>query len=152
MLKIQEFSGLTDAEARKMYNAPALIALLVAAADNKIDEQEISWAEKVVGYRHEVGNEILFNYYEVVDTYIHQDLEVLMAENKTTQVLMAELEISLEAMNAILAKLDKKFALALVKSWRSFAKQIAKASGGFLGFGSISEQEAQVMDLHMITL
>ena len=109
MLKIQEFKGLTDNEAKELYQAPALIAVLIAAADSKIDEEEIEWAKKVMGYRQEVGVEALFNYYDVADTYFDETLQALLSEEKGTQERILSLEQGLGTTNAILAKIDGHF-------------------------------------------
>ncbi len=152
MLKIQEFKNLTDAEAKKMYQAPALIAVMIAIADSRIDEQETTWAKKVMGFRQEVGNDMLFNYYEIADSYFSEALESLLSDDKGTHLRISDLESALAELNEPLAKVDVKFALELYKSWKSFAKQVAKSAGGILGFGSISEQEERLMELRMITL
>lgn len=152
MLKIQEFKNLTDAEAKSLYQAPAIIAVLIASADSEIDEQETIWAKKVVGFRQEVGNETLFNYYEIAESFFNETLESLLKEEKGTQARIANLETTLNELNPVLAKLDSEFAKELVKSWRSLAVQVAKATGGIFGFGSVSEQEKFLIDLKMINL
>lgn len=150
MLKIQEFKGLTDSEAKQLYQAPALIAILIASADSEIHEEETGWAKKVMGYRQEVGVEALFNYYEIADTYFDEAIQVLLTDGKGVQERISFLETALATLNPLLAKVDDMFAIELTKSWRSFAKQVAKSAGGFLGFGSVSEQEARLMTLSMI--
>ncbi|MFK7948629.1 MAG: hypothetical protein AB8G11_13645 [Saprospiraceae bacterium] len=152
MLKIQEFKGLTDSETKRLYEAPALIAVLIAAADSKIEAQETEWAKKVIGYRQETGVEALFNYYEIADTYFDEALQAALDGEKGNQERILSLENELAELNPILAKIDGLFAAELVKNWRSFAKQVAKSAGGFLGFGSISDQEARLMNLSMIDL
>ena len=152
MLKIQEFKGLTDDEAKQLYQAPALIAVLIASADSKVDEEETTWAKRVMGFRQKVGEETLFNYYEIADTYFDETLQASLNDGKGTQERIAALEEALGATNATLAKIDGHFAIDLVKSWRTFAQSVAKATGGFLGFGSISDQEERLMNLSMIDL
>jgi hypothetical protein len=150
MLKIHEFNNLTDAEAKSLYQTPAMIAVLIASADSEIDEQETAWAKKVVSFRQEVGNELLFNYYEVAESFFNETLESLLSETKGTHNRISDLETALAALSPVLAKIDGDFAVELLKSWKSFAKQVAKATGGILGFGSISEQEKRLVDLKMI--
>lgn len=152
MLKIKEFSNLTDSEAKQVYQAPALIAILIASADSNIHEEETGWAKKVIGYRQEVGVEALFNYYEIADSYFDEAVQALMTDGKGMQERISVLETELSTLNPILAKIEDAFAIELVKSWRSFAKQVAKSAGGFMGFGSISEQEKRLMALKMIEL
>lgn len=150
MLKIHEFNKLTDAEAKSLYQAPAMIAVLIASADSQIDEQETTWAKKVVSFRQEVGNELLFSYYEIAESFFEETMTSLLSEEKGTQTRIASLETALTNLNPILAKVDGKFASELLESWKSFAKQVAKATGGILGFGGVSAQEKHLMDLKMI--
>ncbi len=150
MLKIKEFNNLTDGEAKQVYQAPALIAILIASADSNIHEEETGWAKKVIGYRQEVGVEALFSYYEIADSYFDEAMQALLSDEKGTQERIAFLEVELAKLNPVLAKIDGIFAAELVKSWRSFAKQVAKSAGGFMGFGSISEQERRLIALNMI--
>jgi hypothetical protein len=152
MLKIKEFGGLTDSEAKQLYQAPGLIAILIASADSNIQEDETDWAKKVIAYRQEVGAEPLFSYYEIADTYFDEVLQVLTTDERGVQERIAFLETELAALNPVLAKIDADFASELVNSWRSFAKQVAKSSGGFMGFGSISEQENYLISLKMIDI
>lgn len=150
MLKIQEFKGLTDSEAKQLYEAPALVAILIASADSEIHEDETGWAKKVMGFRQETGVEALFNYYKIADSYFDEVIQALLENGKGPQEQIVSLEGALATLNPILAKVDGLFAIELVKSWRSFAKQVAQSAGGFLGFGSISEQEKRLMALNML--
>lgn len=152
MLKIHEFNNLTDAEAKSLYQAPAMIAVLIASADSQIDEQETIWAKKVLGFRQEVGNKLLFNYYEIAESFFEETMESLLSEEGVTQARIASLETALANLNPILAKIDDKFAAELLETWKSFAVQVAKATGGVFGFGSISAQEKYLMELKMIHL
>jgi hypothetical protein len=150
MLKIHEFNKLTDAEAKSLYQAPAMIAVLIASADSQIDEQETTWAKKVMSFRQEVGNELLFDYYEIAESFFVETMASLLSEEKGTQTRIANLETALTNLNPILAKVDSKFTSELLESWKSFAKQVAKATGGIFGFGGVSAQEKHLMDLKMI--
>lgn len=152
MLKIQEFSNLTDLEAKSLYQAPAMIAVLIASADSNIEEKETAWAKKIMIFRQEVGEDSLFNYYEISDSYFSEALRSFLNDDKGTQERISDIEGALTQMNVVLAKIDADFAMELVQSWRSFAQQVAKATGGILGFGSISEQEKYLMGLEMISL
>jgi len=152
MLKIQEFNNLTDEEAKAMYESPALVAVLIAAADDNIETQELEWAKKIMGYRQHVGNEHLFPFYEIADSYFDATLEAAVNNNQGDQERLAFIESALEQLNPLFAKIDKDFALELFKSLQSFARSVAKSHGGFLGLKSINYQEAELIDLHMIKL
>jgi hypothetical protein len=152
MLKIQEFKTLTDAEATLLYQTPAMIAVLIASADNRIEEEETEWAKKIMGYRQQVGNEMLFPFYDIADTYFDTTLQSLLSNSRGTQAQIAFLEAELAKTTAIFQKLDKDFALNLLNSLKSFGKSVAQATGGLFGLGSISEQETALLELKMIQL
>ena len=56
----------------------------------------------------------------------------------------------LAQLNSITPKLEASYADLLKDSWRSLAKKVAEADGGFVGFGSISKEESALIDLPMI--
>ena len=57
----------------------------------------------------------------------------------------------LAQFNEILPKMPHDIAGTLLESMKSFAKHIARASGGFLKIASISKEEQALIDLPMIT-
>ncbi len=57
----------------------------------------------------------------------------------------------LEKLNPIFPKLDQAFAKELYDSFLSFAEQVAKASGGGLGYAAVSPEEKEWAQLNMIT-
>ncbi len=150
-MKVQELEHLTEAEQALVFKAPALVTLLIAGADGNIDEDEEKWAASVVNYRRVTGEEDLFTYYEAVEDGFVEQFKAMVADYpQGQQERILKITEELEGLNAILPKIGTNYALLLVKSWKSLAKQVAKASGGILGFGSISQQEKQFMELDMI--
>ena len=145
MLKIDQFKDLTDREATLVYQTPALVTILVAAADNDIDEKETGWAKKVMGYRQSIGDETLFEYYELAENSFETSLQALVNRGDGNQERLSYITAQLTELNDVLKKLDREYARKLVKSWRSLAAQIAKADGGFMGFGTVSHQEADLL-------
>ena len=61
-----------------------------------------------------------------------------------------EISKRLSELNVILNCLSNAVAYELYTSFTSFAKHIAKASGGFLRFGSISNEEKRWINLPML--
>jgi hypothetical protein len=57
----------------------------------------------------------------------------------------------LEKLNPILAKLDAEVAYLLYHGLLSLAKEVAKASGGFLRIGAVSAAEYVLVELPMLT-
>jgi hypothetical protein len=56
----------------------------------------------------------------------------------------------LKKLNRILPKIDKNFAVKFYQSLKDIAKNIAEASGGVLGYMSVSYAEAKLIGLRMI--
>ena len=148
---IEDFKVLSDAEFDKLKDAISLITVYIAGADGSIDENELKWAEKITtirgystpnslkGFYEDVG----IDYSDRVTKYV-ESLSDLDVRNRTVEQKLSEL-------NPILDKLDSKLGSELYKSYLSFAKHVAKASGGFLGFFSIGPAEKAVLNLKMIT-
>ena len=56
----------------------------------------------------------------------------------------------LSKLNAIFPKLEKILQKNCIKVLLLFSKQVAKATGGIWGYGSISQEEQKLIDLEMI--
>lgn len=141
---------LSEAEFDKLKDAIALITVYISGADGHISEDELKWAEKIAlirGYSTPDGlkefyEEVALDFHDRVEKYV-KSLTDLEERNRTIEQKLAEL-------NPILDKLNPKLASKLYSSYLSFAKHVAKASGGFLGFFSISKEESSLLDLKMI--
>ena len=146
------FNSLSQAQSDQLKAAPSLITILVAGADGTIDAQELNWAEKLTHIRsYSDASESLNEFYSAVDASFTADLEGAIADlpqdqGKREQVISDHLS----GLNKILSGLDNATAYALYSSFTSFAEHIAKASGGFLRFGSISSEEKKWISLPMI--
>lgn len=140
---------ISDQERKLLVDAPVLITLLIAGADGEFNKKEEDWAEKVVGFRKETAHYTLHYYYELVGEKFHEKLEhyhnLYGKMANRNDVIKAELS----NLKPILAKLDEHYREKLIESFRSFAKQIAEAGGGILGFFSKSKEEESLMKLEM---
>ncbi len=146
------FSNLSQTQSDQLKSAPSLITILVAGADGEIDHQELNWAEKLTKIRSFAdATESLNGFYAEVDASFSEDFELALKE-LPQELSQREMLISdkLAKLNKILASLDNATAYALYKSFVTFAEHIAKASGGFLRFGSISSQEKKWISLPML--
>lgn len=147
----KHLKDLTAEEKSLLFNIPALIAVLVAGAEGKIDKKELDWSEKTVHFRAHYKDSKLHDYYLEVEKYIHdavtgfiKDMPVDTAERQ------AEINSELSKVNSILTKIDHHFAVELYNSFISFAKQVAKSSGGVVGYGAITPSEEKVLSLDAI--
>lgn len=145
------FESLQDSDYQKLKDAVALITVLISGADGDYDKEEISWAEKVTKIRSYKMSDDLIGFYQEVGKDFSEKLDGYIKDfpkdaHKRTDLISERLEL----LNPILAKLDPHVAYHLYKSYRSFAEHVAKASGGFLGFFSVSAEEGDLMKLPML--
>ena len=148
---IKELNKLSDKEIELMIETPALIAILVAGADGVIDEREVSWAEKVKIFRSSKENSMLKEYYSKAVREFRKtvkDLIEYLPDNLSERNY--EITKRLKGLNDILPKLNNKFSTEFYKSLISYAEQVATASGGILGYASISPEERRWLSLDMI--
>ncbi len=148
---IPQFKKLNPVEKELMYNAIPLITILIASADGELTHRERSWSEKIARIRSYSYHESLREYYlnvgkdyqEKIDYY----LEKLPLNVDRRTAMISE---KLSKLNMILPKLDEVFAWRYYTSLLSFAKHVAKSTGGFLGWSAINEAERKLIGLDMI--
>lgn len=147
--KLQE--QLDQEEFDNVVGALPRIAILIAGADGKFNEQEQEWAEKLTHIRSYNHPSELEGLYETADVVFTDQMTALIAAYPDqAEARNQQISDELSRLNSILAKLDPKTGSSVYRSLTSFAKHIARSSGGFLGFGSISSAEAQWVELPMI--
>lgn len=148
---IKEFNTLRDDEIEVLLRAPVLVSILIAGADDKIDKSEITQAVEIANSKQSRAREQLIEYYKEVGKDFHDKFVALVNEMPDTSE--GRLEIitkELKKLNFILPKIDQKFAIKLHASLKDMAKKVAEASGGILGYMSVSYEEAKLMELKMI--
>jgi hypothetical protein len=149
---MKNLENLTQDEIVQLGNAVPQIAVLIAGADGKIDAEETAWADKLAHIRSYSGEKWLQAFYEQVDANFSIQFKGLVGSLPTdTAARQAALSAELEKVNPILAKLSAEHAYKIYHSYITFAQSIAKASGGFLGFSTVSSDEAAWIELPMIT-
>ena len=149
---IPQFEGLSHDEQELMFDAIPLITIYIAGADGNIDQEEKEWAEKITKIRSYSYHESLQPYYTALtDRYSDKVSQLFHELPKEVDERTAAISEKLSGLNSILAKMDVNLAARFYKTFVSFAKHVAKASGGFLGIGSISRAESQLIGMDMIT-
>ena len=147
----EEYKVLSKEEYETLKNAISWITILVAGADNNIDPQETEWAEKLANIRAFSLDEELKSFYTDVGQDFHGKLHKMIDDmpddREERQAILSE---NLSKLNSILAKLEPSVGALLYDSFVSFASHVAKASGGFLRFFSVSAEEKKVIKLDMI--
>ena len=134
-----------------MLETPAMIMILIAGADGVIDEKEMDRAEKVKMFRGSMKNSMLKEYYKETGRDFRRTVYKLLAKfpDKLSE-RNYEITKRLKRINKILPKLSKRFSVRFYKSLISYAEQVAKASGGIMGFASVSPEEKIWLNLNMI--
>lgn len=153
-MEIIYLNSLTPEEKEILFQAPAVVAYLIGGADNDFDKKQVAQSKHIVKLRSSFGDTLLFDFFTTVNENFDVKLDALVqkyqhlqAEERTT-VLVNELT----ALNNIFAKIDTIYVKALVNSLRSYAKEVAKASGGFLGMLDINYEEEHLIGLEMLTI
>lgn len=148
---ISEFVPLREDEREILLDAPILVSILIAGADGNIDEQEKRKAIDIAQTKQSRAREQLSDYYNLVGERFEDRFYKLIEElPKDTEARTDRLCIELRKLNFILPKVDIKFGIKLHASLKDLAKKIAEASGGVLGYLSVSYEEAKLMKLEML--
>ncbi|WNJ16787.1 hypothetical protein [Pontibacter sp. G13] len=148
-MTVKYLAPLNETEQELTLKVPALVVLLVSAADSEIHKKEEAAGKKLIHYRAFTADVVLHDYYEAVNVRFDGDVEPMIANWKGEESLDA-IKAELAKMPEILAKLDTVFVDHLKTSWRTLAHEVAKAEGGIMGFGAITPEELKVVDLPMI--
>ena len=148
---IKEFEKLREEEIEIMLKAPVLVSILIAGADGNIDKAETKEAVAIARGKQSRAREQLVEYYKLVGDSFEAKFNEMVNDFPTkpeerNPMIIAELK----RLNRILPKVDKNFAIKFYASLKDLAKKIAEASGGVLGYLSVSYEEAKLMDLNMI--
>jgi hypothetical protein len=150
-MTINALKNLTQEEHTTIYNAPILIAILIASADGKIDENEIHLGKYLKKLKKEISNMDLLEYYSMIGNNLEDKLKVGINRLPSDLVKMREMiVVELMKLNEILQNLDQTFAAMYYESLKYFAEIVAKASGGIFGFNSIGSEESELIKLGMI--
>lgn len=148
---LKEFQNLTPAEQQLMFDAVPLIVILVAGADDDIDEVEIAEAQRLADIRSFNNRGHIIAYYEKIDNGLTARIQEMIKElPNALKPRQNELVARLSLLNSVLAKLDEPFGYLYYKSFCSFAKHVAESHGGFMRFMTIGPAEAEVMGLPML--
>jgi hypothetical protein len=151
LIMIAEFDGLDQPEKELMYSLPIYVAVLIAGADGKIDNNELKKAVAISGLKTTKARKELIDFYTEVNTDYEDKLKMTIA-NLPSDVREREkiLIEKIAEVNAVMPKLESSFAVKLYASLKEIAKHIAEASGGVFGYMSVGYEESKLIDLKMI--
>ncbi|MEQ1587448.1 MAG: hypothetical protein ABL895_16305 [Cyclobacteriaceae bacterium] len=148
---IPEFDKLSHSEIELMHKAPMLVCILIAGADDHIDNKEIRKAITLTEKKQKRAKSHLLEFYKEVGEDFEDKLKIVIqgfpvdVEKRTPLVIK-----SLEQIDGVLKKVDRNFAIEFYRSLREIAKEIANSSGGVLGLKSVGDEEEILMALPMV--
>ena len=148
---IPELESLREDEIQVMLKAPVYVAILIAGADGKIDKSERREAIDIARNKQSRSREQLAEFYKLVSEQFETNFNKLVDDLPSgTEARISAITTELRKLNFILPKVNKNFAIKFHASLKDLAKKIAEASGGVLGYLSVSYEESRLMELKMI--
>ena len=134
-----------------MFDAIPLITILVGAADNQLDEVELTEAQRLADIRSYNNRGRLNAFYEIIDEGLTERIQELFNGMVNGTAAREKYIVGqLSKLNTILPKLREPYGYLYYHNFRTFARHIAEAHGGFLRFITVGPKEAKVMDLPMV--
>ena len=136
-----------------IYDAPVLVAILIAGADDNIDNLEKNQAVESAAFSYSsfsFDDELVKVYKKTNKDFpakFKEYVSKLPKDAKSRNPVIAE---KLGKLNDILPKFDHDFSQHYYQSLKFLARDVAKASGGFFDIGNISGKERKWLDLEMI--
>jgi len=148
---IPEFDNLSHVEIELMHKAPMLVCILIAGADDHIDNREIKKAIDLTEKKQKRAKSHLLDFYREVGEDFEDKLRIVIQDFPVEATDRSPLVVhSLAQINEILKKVERNFAKEFYKSLREIASEIAKSSGGLLGLKSVGDAEAKYVELPML--
>lgn len=148
---IKEFENLREDEIDVLAKAPIYVSILIAGADGEIDKHERKEAIEVSRSKQSRAREELIEYYSLIaETFEPKFNELINELPSDSEERIKVITTELRKLNFILPKIDKHFSISLHASLKDLAKKIAEASGGVLGYLTVSYEESKLVDLKMI--
>jgi len=126
------------------------ITLLVASAENELTDPEIHEAVNTIKVRGYEANHLFHEFYDEIGQTFEADLSKARSEHEINRASEDYYARRISRVNEVLEKLPVSVAKRLYKDYKSFAHRIANADGGILGFGTISREERNLIELPMI--
>ncbi|UXX79130.1 hypothetical protein N7E81_17390 [Reichenbachiella carrageenanivorans] len=144
------FRTLRDDEIEIVLNAPAMVAMLIAGADDDVDKDEIAEAihyATTAKHRYDKLGEYFQDVADKFEDIFKNYIEDLPDHLDTRQHAITSY---LRQLNGILPKVQPEVASQLHQFLLDIAKVVAEASGGIFGVKKISKAEAKYLPLDMI--
>lgn len=130
---MKNFNDLTEPERKALMLGPVYITLLTSNIDGKLDDMQEKSAVDFSHIKTYSCAPILRTYYNLVDKDFKKNLKII---NDALPKVRATREFAIKAelakLGPILAKMDNEFAVALHRSFHSFAEHVSRAHHSLL--------------------
>lgn len=145
------FMYLNDEEKDYLLDVPVMISILIASSDTDLDEEEIGEAKFFAHLKKTRAREDIQQYYEKVGEQFDLRLQRLLGRLPSDVHERAKMiTFELSKINKLFHKMDQKTAVNLYGSYKAFARHVAQASGGFLGYFAVTPHENDLLKLSMM--
>jgi hypothetical protein len=146
---LKELERLSTSELEQLVKAPLLVCILIAGADNEIDNKELKGAIELA--KKGKAKASISEFYKIATEDFEDKLKIILQslpfESTQRNPLLFD---ELSKLNSIFPKIEKTFATDFYTSLRYIAKKIAESSGGVLGMKSVGDEEMEFISLPMI--
>jgi len=147
---IEGFEKITHDEFATLRDALPMIAALIGGADGKFDSKEKHWSEKFAKIYSFSKGDPLDVFFKKVNDHFSERADAFYRHHEELDERNSYLSNELEKLNDILPKIPPIIAYRLYNSFLTFAKEVARSSGGFFRMGGIGPKEARLAKLPMI--
>lgn len=148
---LHQLRNLNQQEMDLLAAAPVWVMLLIACADQNIEEKEVNRGKEIIRIKSFAEkSDVRFIYSDLesqMDHIIDQSLKSLSADGEER---IKFISAKLEELNEILAKIERSFAIQFYNSLRDLAIYVAQASDSFFGVISINMEEKKYIKLPML--
>jgi hypothetical protein len=148
---ISALKHLTSTEMELIYKAPILVSILIAGADGKIDRKEIEGAIRLAEKNTSAGGSEVSVLYQEIAQDFEDKLKILEQQYPYNAAQRNPLLVTeLSQLNTLWPKVSSTFAHEFYQTLLNISHQIARSSGGMLGYKSVGSEEAQYVELTMV--
>ncbi|MBI1307947.1 MAG: hypothetical protein GC181_15190 [Bacteroidetes bacterium] len=149
-----QLRNLSDRERELMLDAPALVGILIGSADGSLSEKEVKRLRDTVHTKAFSEKNDLHHLFKQLDETDFADRVTAIAAETAEKPTIAEKEEflieRLKGLNKILPKLDSTYSKQYREALHSIAVSVANASGGVMGIGRLTHEEADLIKLPFI--
>ncbi len=148
---LDNFRNLPAEHLETLKHSVSWITVLIAGADGELETKELAWAEKIAKIRTYAAEDQILDFFRAVGVDYSEVLAATVeSSSKDKTERTQQLSEKLSQLNEVFPLLERNYAIVLYNSLLSFAKHVAKSSGGFLGFMTIDSEESKLIELPMI--